>query len=89
MDGDGFHPVFGATGDKTAARPEQGADEALVQAQYGNEKAADHPLMICQLALPQDLSQDARGLPMWRCCFSGPPGALMRLVRFRTARTVR
>ncbi|MNV76595.1 hypothetical protein D3C71_1699550 [compost metagenome] len=34
---DGFHPVFRAAGNKTAARPEQGADEALVEAQYGNE----------------------------------------------------
>lgn len=57
---DGLHPVFRAAGDKTAARPEQRADEALVQAQYGNEEAADHPSMICQLALPGVLSHDAR-----------------------------
>jgi len=57
---DGFHPVFRAAGDKTAARPEQRADEALVQAQYGDEEAADHASMICQLALPEVLSQDAR-----------------------------
>jgi hypothetical protein len=34
---DGFHPVFRTAGNKTTARPEQGADEALVEAQYGNE----------------------------------------------------
>lgn len=46
MEGDRLHRVFRTAGHETAARAEQGADEALVAAQHRDEQAFDHPDMI-------------------------------------------
>ena len=47
--GDGFHRVFRAGRDETAARTQQRADEALVYPQDSNEYLADHVRMITVL----------------------------------------
>lgn len=47
--GHGFHRVFRATGRKAATRPQQRTDEALVEAQGGDEQAIYHLSMIGQL----------------------------------------
>ncbi|MNT38007.1 hypothetical protein D3C72_1741770 [compost metagenome] len=48
--GDGVHGVFRAARHETAARPQQRADEALVEAQQGDEQARDHSVILSQLA---------------------------------------
>jgi hypothetical protein len=42
---DGLHRVLRATGDESAAWPQQGADEALVAAQQQDEEAVDHGIV--------------------------------------------
>lgn len=39
MGGDGLHGVFRTAGHEAATRPQQRADEALVEAQQGDEQA--------------------------------------------------